>query len=378
MISSRRVDYNTLHAIGNETGNGFCLPLTETADPDVRLWDMGSATDIRSMFQGARVAKPCVTKWRFAKKLTEMREAFAEAYCATPNIAEWDLPDNWQTSVVSTDWARSAGVAARCPDGSNFAPEGGFRHDASCPDDDPFRVVVEITVPPSGAADAGATPSHVVQLPLLAQDVVDSANSLSGMNHQYSFTVFWGQDNHSPPLEHAVTSLAASAGRVNLFTHDYATTEETKCEGCGPRAFECWGVCGEVWGFCSKCDSWSGIKGACCEQNNPDDPDECKDAMISFPAIGYHVCVLVSHPVKYVVTIRGDLSPGWADVDAVSGGSATAVAAARAWRGSFRELLALGQGQARLMPRLFQAASGMSLGLGLMHLFLQPKFIARF
>ena len=72
------------------------------------------------------------------------------------------------------------------------------------------------------------------------------------------------------------------------------------CEGCGEREQECWSTCadekgtGNERGFCDKCNSHVGAKGACCMFNNPGDPEECLTVPeSSFKYTTYHMCVLV-------------------------------------------------------------------------------------
>ena len=72
------------------------------------------------------------------------------------------------------------------------------------------------------------------------------------------------------------------------------------CEGCGSREQECWETCqeengdGNERGFCEKCNSYVGTKGACCMLNNPGDPEECQAVPeSSFLYTTYHMCVLV-------------------------------------------------------------------------------------
>ena len=66
-----------------------------------------------------------------------------------------------------------------------------------------------------------------------------------------------------------------------------------KCTGCGDRPQECWTTCGANRGYCGKCDSESGKKGACCMRDDLDDPQECKNVQSkSSKYTGYHTCVL--------------------------------------------------------------------------------------
>ena len=72
------------------------------------------------------------------------------------------------------------------------------------------------------------------------------------------------------------------------------------CDGCGSRNQECWETCqeengeGNERGFCEKCNSYTGTKGACCMLNNPGDPEECQAVPeSSFLYTTYHMCVLV-------------------------------------------------------------------------------------
>ena len=72
------------------------------------------------------------------------------------------------------------------------------------------------------------------------------------------------------------------------------------CEGCGSRDQECWEICqeengeGNERGFCEKCNSYTGTKGACCRLNSPGDPEECLAVPeSSFLYTTYHMCVLV-------------------------------------------------------------------------------------
>ena len=72
------------------------------------------------------------------------------------------------------------------------------------------------------------------------------------------------------------------------------------CDGCGSRNQECWETCqdengeGNERGFCEKCNSYVGTKGACCMLNDPDDPEECRAVPeSSFLYTTYHMCVLV-------------------------------------------------------------------------------------
>ena len=72
------------------------------------------------------------------------------------------------------------------------------------------------------------------------------------------------------------------------------------CDGCGTRDQECWEICqeengvGNESGFCEKCNSYIGTKGACCMLNNQDNPEECLAVPeSSFLYTTYHMCVLV-------------------------------------------------------------------------------------
>jgi len=72
------------------------------------------------------------------------------------------------------------------------------------------------------------------------------------------------------------------------------------CDGCGSRNQECWETCqeekgeGNERGFCEKCNSYIGTKGACCMLNDPDAPEECQAVPEkSFSYTTYHMCVLV-------------------------------------------------------------------------------------
>lgn len=65
------------------------------------------------------------------------------------------------------------------------------------------------------------------------------------------------------------------------------------CTGCGDRANECWNTCGGR-GYCDKCNSAQGTRGACCRQEYMSDPEECKAVpKSSFTVNNYHECVLV-------------------------------------------------------------------------------------
>ena len=93
----------------------------------------------------------------------------------------------------------------------------------------------------------------------------------------------------------------ASYGRQ--FTYLFLSSDQLDipiCEGCGAREQECWLTCqdekgaGNERGFCEKCNSHIGTKGACCMLNNPDDPEECQAVPeSSFLYTTYHMCVLV-------------------------------------------------------------------------------------
>ena len=80
------------------------------------------------------------------------------------------------------------------------------------------------------------------------------------------------------------------------------------CEGCGSRNQECTETCqeengeGNEKGFCEKCNSYIGTKGACCMLNDPDAPEECQAVPeTSFLYTTYHMCVLV--PGNILITL---------------------------------------------------------------------------
>ena len=78
------------------------------------------------------------------------------------------------------------------------------------------------------------------------------------------------------------------------------TVNEPQCIGCGSRPQECYESCGgrdggEEWrGYCNKCDSLSGRRGACCMPDTEGDPEECKRVPgESYKYRDWHTCVLV-------------------------------------------------------------------------------------
>ena len=81
-----------------------------------------------------------------------------------------------------------------------------------------------------------------------------------------------------------------------------------KCDGCGSREQECLSICeeengeGNATGYCEKCNSYVGTKGACCMLNDPDAPEECLAVPeSSFLYTTYHMCVLV--PGNFLIMI---------------------------------------------------------------------------
>ena len=86
----------------------------------------------------------------------------------------------------------------------------------------------------------------------------------------------------------------------NYHIHPLNQLDAPKCDGCGHREQECWNTCkqekgeGNERGYCGKCDSFAGARGACCKLNDFGDPEECSLAKpSSFLYTTYHMCVLV-------------------------------------------------------------------------------------
>ena len=74
---------------------------------------------------------------------------------------------------------------------------------------------------------------------------------------------------------------------------------------------ECWNTCtdekgdGNAAGYCNKCNSMTGKRGACCKLNAENDPEECKSVPeSSFHYHGYHMCVLTSGKYLFDISIR--------------------------------------------------------------------------
>ncbi|CAD7940992.1 unnamed protein product, partial [Amoebophrya sp. A120] len=238
------------------------------ADPDVSLWDVGSAENLADVFQGAASANPTVTKWDVRKvtsmhalfesasvakpnvtawqtdsvkttermfahavkanpcvsswnvqKVATVRRMFYNATCATPNLAEgfWSdfLVDGLTPSleVGSEDVATGAGQLHLCGAAEmteNFNDDKqnaafGRGADLKCNDDDPFRVRIEVESAPL-----------TVKLPLNLDDA-------------HAFTIFWG-DAQNLKLQDFVHPDRRQLTLANMSSPDLAVLEYTAFE----------------------------------------------------------------------------------------------------------------------------------------------------
>ncbi|CAD7941001.1 unnamed protein product, partial [Amoebophrya sp. A120] len=147
-------------------------------NPRVKGWAVGSAQDFTSMFHGATIAHPCVSSWAVSNKLTNLRNMFRDAVCATPNLHSWDL-----TAVVDSEgWGYRAGLPGQCTN----LPFNAQALDVGCAEDDPYRIQVQIE------SDMVGVP---LRIPLTDQG-------------DHGFTVYWGDSGLPKPALQAVAGLS--------------------------------------------------------------------------------------------------------------------------------------------------------------------------
>ena len=110
------------------------------------------------------------------------------------------------------------------------------------------------------------------------EQCIDASPRLT--NTHWSSICDWNQGNNEPPDFQSLSGPAY--GGQSCF---YRT-----------RTNECWGTCESTAGFCDKCDSESGARGACCKAGDSSDPVECglvPSGSFSVASADYHQCVIV-------------------------------------------------------------------------------------
>jgi len=136
-------DWNTT----NVTNMKGLFNYARVANPDVSNWDVSNVTDMSSLFNEARVATPNVSNWDVSK-VTNMSAMFRYAYKANPDVSTWNTsnvtimermfqqaykatPDtsDWNTSKVTDMYFMFNRAILATPDTSNWNTSSVTRAD---------------------------------------------------------------------------------------------------------------------------------------------------------------------------------------------------------------------------------------------------------